>query len=406
MSISVVCLAIITGIIWYQVYLPVSSKIGDPRSKGIPIIVRLVGIITYAGTKLGIGSEIAVYRAITDGLSWIENLLDFGQDELKKGIGIKETVVDGVPVIVFRPNASIIQSPAPPVVIYFHGGGLALFSAKVKSFKVICIMIAKQTKSVVISVDYRLAPEHVFPAQFNDGFAVVSAVMNEPTKFGVDGNKIALAGDSGGGLLSAAISLEFAKLTNAPSKIAAQVLIYPWLQSIDVVCLPSYKAYRKGFALSDLMMAVCGSAVAMGNMDMVPEYLVSNVSRYFMQTPYWKYLAELSSCKIQSEKSTIDLPSSFVNKVTDPRLSPLLADDVSGSPVTFAVIANHDVLANEGDLYAKRLELAGVRVSKKGYETYHGFLGNVGFSIGNDTIAKIALNDIADFLNSVFYNIA
>ena len=406
MGISVVSLAIITGIIWYQVYLPVSSKIGDPRSKGIPFIVRLVGIITYAGTKLGIGSEIAVYRAITDGLSWIENLLDFGQDEWKKGIDIKDTVVDGVPVIIFRPDSSIIQSPAPPAVIYFHGGGLALFNAKVKTYKVICIMIAKQTKSVVISVDYRLAPEHVFPAQFDDGFAVVSAVMNEPTKFGVDGNKIALAGDSGGGLLSAAISLEFAKLTNAPSKIAAQVLIYPWLQSIDVVCLPSYKAYGKGFALSDLMMAVCGSAVAMGNMDMVPEYLVSNVSRYFMQTPYWKYLAELSSCKIQTEKSTIDLPPSFVDKVTDPRLSPLLADDVSGSPPTFLVIANHDVLANEGKLYTKRLGLAGVRVSKKGYETYHGFLANVGFSIGNDTIAKTAMNDIADFLNSVFYNIA
>ena len=186
-------------------------------------------------------------------------------------------VVDGVPVIIFRPDASTIQSPTPPAVIYFHGGGLALLSPQYKSYKIICIMIAKQTKSVVISVDYRLAPENVFPAQFDDGFAVVSAVMNKPTKFGIDANRIALAGDSAGGLLSAAISLEFAKITT-PSKIAAQVLMYPWLQLIDVVCLPSYKAYSKGFTLSDRGMGRFGSAVAMGTIDMAPEYLVGNVS--------------------------------------------------------------------------------------------------------------------------------
>ena len=405
-TIFVTCLAVMTGIIWYEVYLPLSPKLGGPLLKLLPFALRFSEVAGQAGSKIGLGSTLPINRATLAGLSWIEYLFDFaiGQDEWKNGIDVKDTVVAGVPVIVFRPDASTIQSPAPPVVIYFHGGGLALASPKFKSYMLTCFMIARQTKSVVISVDYRLAPEHVFPAQFDDGFAVVSAVMNEPTKFGVDGNKIALAGDSAGGLLSAAISLEFAKLTNAPSKIAAQVLIYPWLQSIDVVCLPSYKAYGKGFALSDIGMAQFGSAAAIGNIDMVPEYLVGNVSQYFMQTPYWKYLAEHSSCKIPTEKSTINLPSNFVDKVTDPRLSPLLADDVSGSPVTFVVIANHDVLANEGDLYAKRLELAGVHVSKKEYETYHGFLQNLELSnLNAGTISKIAMDDIANFLNSVFY---
>ena len=406
-TISVACLAVFTGVLWYEVYLPLSPKLGGPSLKAFPFVLRFAGLAANIGNKLGIGSTLVLNRAILDGFSWIdENLLSFGQDEWKNGIDIKDMVIAGVPVIIFRPDASTIQHPAPSAVIYFHGGGLALLSPKYKSYKVICIMIAKQTKSVVISVDYRLAPEHVFPAQFNDCFAVVSAVMSEPTKFGVDGNKIALAGDSAGGLLSAAISLEFAKLANAPSKIAAQVLIYPWLQSIDVVCLPSYKAYRKGFTLSDGGMAVFGSAAAMGNIDMVPEYLVGNVSQYFMQTPLWKYLEELSSCKPPSVKSAVDLPSSFVDKVTDPRLSPLLADDVSRSPPTILVLPEYDVLANEGKLYAKRLELAGVHVSKKEYETYHGFVQNVGLSIPNaDRMGKIAINDIANFLNSVFYNI-
>ena len=401
-TIFVACLAVMTGIIWYEVYLPLSPKLGEPSLKLMPFVLQFAELAGITGNKIGMGSSLVINRATLDLLSWIDNLLDFGRGEWKKGVDIKDMVVDGVPVIIFRPDASTIQSPTPPAVIYFHGGGLALVSPQYKSYKIICIMIAKQTKSVVISVDYRLAPENVFPAQFNDGFAVVSAVINEPTKFGIDANRIALAGDSAGGLLSAAISLEFAKITT-PSKIAAQVLINPWVQSIDAVCLPSYKAYGKGFALSDIGMAQFGSAATMGNLDMVPEYLVGNVSRYFMQTPYWKYLAELANCYLPTEESVIDLPSNFVEKVTDPQLSPLLADDVSGSPPTFVAIANYDVLANEGNLYAKRLELAGVHVSKKEYETYHAFLQNVGITIVNaDTITKIAINDIASFLNSVF----
>ena len=404
-TIFVACLAVMTGILWYKVYLPLSPKLGGPSLKAFPFFLRLGALTGYVGYKSGMSSSPFVFtQGMLDGLSWIdENLLDFGQGEWKKGIDIKDMVVDGVPVIIFRPDASTIQSPTPPVVIYFHGGGLALLSPQYKSYKIICIMIAKQTKSVVISVDYRLAPENVFPAQFDDGFAVVSTVMNKPAKFGIDANRIALAGDSAGGLLSAAISLEFAKITT-PSKIAAQVLIYPWLQSIDVVCLPSYQAYSKGFTLSNRGMARFGSAVAMGTIDMAPEYLVGNVSRYFMQTPYWKYLAELSNCKLPTKKSVINLPSSFVDKVTDPRLSPLLAEDVSGSPPTLFVLPDYDVLADEGKLFAKRLELAGVYVSKKEYKIYHGFVQNIGLSIPNaDAIAKIAMNDMANFLNFVFY---
>ena len=398
-TIFVTCLAIITGITWYKLYLPLSPKLGGPSSKVLPFLLQFMDLTAHVGYKLGIGYFVP-NRAMLDVLSWIENLLDFGQSEWKKGIDIKDMVVDGVPVIIFRPDASTVQSPTPPAVIFFHGGGLALLRPKYKFYMIDCIMIAKQTKSVVISVDYRLAPENVFPAQFDDGFAVVSAVMNEPTKFGIDGNRIALAGDSAGGLLSAAISLEFAKITT-PSKIAAQVLIYPWLQLIDMVCLPSYKAYSKGFGLSHIGLAHYGSAVAIGNLDMVEEYLVGNVSQYFMQTPYWKYLAELSSCKLSTEKSVIDLPSDFVDKVTDQRLSPLLADDVSGSPPTFFVLPEYDILADEGKLFAKRLELAGVHVSKKEYETYHSFVQNVQIS-NADTLAKIAMNDIVNFLNSIF----
>ena len=398
-TIFVTCLAIITGIIWYGAYLPLSAKIEDPRSKYLPFLFRFADLLGYAGEKLSIGSKINAFRAA----AWVidRDWIPFGQGEWKKGIDIKDSIIDGVPVIIFRPRHT--QLTSSPVLIHIHGGGFAFGSPKYKTYMVTCTMLAKETKSVVISVDYRLAPENVFPAQFNDAFAVVSAVVKEPKKFGVDGNRIALVGDSAGGLLSAAISLEFAKLAK-PNKISAQVLIYPWVQAIDVVCLPSFKAYNEGFILSIEDMAMFGSAVTMGNWDMVPEYLAGNVSRYFMQTPYWKYLAEISNCEIPTEKSMVNLPSDFVEKVTDPRLSPLLAEDLSGSPPTFVAVAEYDVLSSEVTLFAKRLKEAGVSVVEKRYRSYHAFVQNVGLPFGNDTIAKIAVNDIANFLNTVFYD--
>ena len=395
-TIFVTCLAVVAGIVWYQAYLPLSAKIGDPGSKVLPFALRFGGLLANVGSTLGL-SRVKGIRAIfgfTD-REWV----DFGRSEWKKGVNITDTMIAGVAVTIFQPET---QDTASPGLLHMHGGGLTLGSRKYKSFMVTCTMLAKGSKSIVISIDYRLAPEHIFPAQFDDVFAVVSAVLKEPRKFGIDGSRLALAGDSAGGLLSAAISLEFAKLAR-PSQISAQVLIYPWLQSIDVLCLPSFQAYKDDFALSEKAMAYYGSHVTMGSSSMVLEYLSGNVSRYFMQTPYWKYLAEISNCEIPTEKSMVHLPSNFVEKVTDPRLSPLLAEDISGSPPTFVAISEYDVLASEATLFAKRLREAGVHVVEKRYKTYHGFVLNVGLPIGNDTLAKIAVNDAVNFLNSVFY---
>ena len=398
-TILVACLAITTGIVWYGVYLPLSEKIEDPGSKVLPFVLQFIGLLSYSGNKLGIGTSVEIVRTMFAWLDW--DWIDLGQGEWKKGINITDSTIAGIPVTIFRTDAS--TTPTPPGLIHFHGGGLTFGSRKYKSYMITCIMLANGTKSVVIAVDYRLAPENTFPAPFKDAFDVVSAVMTEPTKFGVDGNRIAVIGDSSGGLLSAAVSLEFAKLAS-PRKIAAQVLIYPWLQTIDTVCLPSYKAYREGFALSDKSMAFYASAATVGSRNMVPEYLAGNVSQYFMQTPYWKYVAEISNCKIPTKKSKVNLPSNFVEKVTDPRLSPLLAEDLSGSPPTFVAIAEYDVLASEGTLFAKRIKEAGVPVVEKRYKTYHAFVQNIGLPIGNDTFAKMAVNDIVNFLNSVYYN--
>ena len=260
------------------------------------------------------------------------------------------------------------------------------------------------TKSVVISVEYRLAPEHPFPAQFDDCYAVVNTITNEPQKFGISNNKIAIAGDSAGGQLAAAISLEFAN-QNRSSELVGQVLIYPWLQLIDTLCLPSFQKNKRGFQMDEEQTAYFTSVVSVGNGDMQQEYLVGNVTRYFMRTPFWQFLEipETSNCDVYKDNTDITLPPDFVNKVTDRRLSPLLAESVEGSPPTLLVIPEYDILASEGILYGKRLAAAGVPTVTKMYKTYHIFLFRLTIPFINTTIAKQGMNDIVNFLNSVYY---
>jgi acetyl esterase/lipase len=267
-------------------------------------------------------------------------------------------------------------------------------------------LFLSDTNSVVISVEYRLVPEHPFPAQFDDCYAVVNTVTNDAKKFGILKNKIAIAGDSAGGQLAAAISLEFAK-QNRSSELVGQVLIYPWLQLIDTLCLPSYQANKRGFQMSEEETAYFMSIATVGNGDMEQEYLVGNVTRYFMKTPFWQFLEipESSNCEVYRDNTDITLPSDYVSTVTDPRMSPLLAESVEGSPPTLLIIPEYDILASEGIAYGNRLRAAGVPTTTKiYYKACHSFLTTTLFPSLNTTSASQGIKDISSFLNSVYYN--
>lgn len=258
---------------------------------------------------------------------------------------------------------------------------------------------------MVISVEYRLAPEYPFPAQFEDCYSVVNAVCKESTKYGILNKKIAVAGDSSGGQIAAAVSIELAK-QNRSSELVGQVLIYPLLQYMDVLCLQSYQENKHGFQMDEEQSAYFMSIVTMENGDMKQDYLDGKVTGYFMKTPFWKFLEipKTSNCDVYKKNANISLPQAFVKRVTDPHMSPLLAQNLKGSPSTLLVIAEYDILASEGILYGKRLERENVPTVIKTYKTYHVFLQTLSVPFNTDTtIAKQGMQDIADFLNTVFY---
>lgn len=241
---------------------------------------------------------------------------------------------------VYRPRS---EGDSPlPVLVYFFGGGFVVGSLDTsESF---CRALSSMTPCVVVSVGYRLAPEHPFPAAIDDCYAAVKWVAGNASQFGADGGRIAVAGDSNGGSLAAAVSL-MARDDEGP-QISAQVLVYP--------------AMRYG-AETDSMR---------DNKD--PMFFNAHSVPWF-----WNhYLADPADGD-------------------SPYASPLNATDHSELPATLMLTAEFCPLRDEGEAYAEALSRANVPVDYHRYaDLPHGFLSMAAVL---DT-AREALGLIADFL--------
>lgn len=213
--------------------------------------------------------------------------------------------------------------PGLPIVIYCHGGGWVLGS--LDSHDNICRAIAKRTKAVVLAPDYGLAPEKPYPHGLDDVYTALAWVWENANTIGGDPNRIFLAGDSAGGNLAAAAALRARDSKGPP--VAGQILIYPAL-NLKEFNTESYRMFGQGFYLTRQYMETFRS--------------------YYVPDP----LDRLS-----------------------PEVSPLLSDDFKGLPPALVVTAQFDVLRDEGEAYARKLEEAGVLVEIRVNGVIHGFLG-------------------------------
>jgi len=237
---------------------------------------------------------------------------------------VENRVIDGgVAVRIYTP-----EGVAPrPALIYFHGGGWVV--CDLDTHDVVCRAIARRSGAVVIAVDYRLAPEHKFPAAVDDCYLATRWVAGHTHELGIDPARIAVGGDSAGGNLAAVMALRSRDEPGLP--IALQVMVYPVtdLSSFDT---PSYKEFAEGYFLTTSEMV------------------------WFRD----HYLARPEdACNIQA--------------------SPLLARDLRGLPPALVITAEFDPLRDEGEAYARRLKEAGVRVQCTRYGgMVHPFFSLVG----------------------------
>lgn len=209
-----------------------------------------------------------------------------------------------------------------PAIVYFHGGGFHV--GDVDSHDGLCRHLADASGCQVFSLEYRLAPEHPYPAAVADGLAGLSWVFAHSGELGIDPRCVAVAGDSAGGNLSAVCSLRFRGREMRP---ALQVLFYP---------------------------ATDASASLASHRSMGGRYLLTN---RMLDHYYDTYLGKGGSNR------------------REPDASPLFEPDVSGAPPAIVWVAGFDPLRDEGAAYAARLEQAGVPVVLRELSGYpHGFL--------------------------------
>ncbi|HWP66824.1 MAG TPA: alpha/beta hydrolase [Candidatus Limnocylindria bacterium] len=215
-----------------------------------------------------------------------------------------------------------------PLIVYYHGGGWVV--GDLDTHESVCRFLASEVRAPVLAIDYRLAPEHKYPAAADDAVAAFRWAAREAGALGCDPARIAVAGDSAGGNLSAVVS-QVTTREGGP-RPAAQMLIYPATDLLDRH--PSYRLFGDGFFLTA------------GEM----EWYIGH------------YLPNTEAAR-------------------EPKASPLRAPDVAGLPPALVLTAGFDPLRDEGEAYAKRLEEAGTRVWFRRYAgLIHGFANTTSVS--------------------------
>ena len=252
-----------------------------------------------------------------------------------------DLLVGTIPVRLYRP----VREPELPVCLYLHGGGWVLGS--IATVDAVCRRMANTAGTAVLSVDYRLAPEHVFPAALDDVLAVIDWVRTDGPRHGIAPERIAIAGDSAGAHLA---TLACARQRDAGAPLAAQALIYP--------------------ALDPQMASASYSEVA------------GHTLNHQEMINFWQALLPPGTDR------------------TDPAVAPLRMP-LAGLPPALVLTAEYDVLRDEGERYATAMAEAGVPVTAVRYAgLVHGFFRRLAVydaaGVAADQVATFVAAHLAD----------
>jgi acetyl esterase len=298
------------------------STVDDPAPAIDPILQKVLDAVPF---RLSVADGVDVAR---------RQLRDLPRREFYPELRVENRSIDGpagpINIRIYWPPADHADPKAPPVIVFFHGGGF--IAGDLDTHDGTCRQHAVGADAVVVSVDYRLAPEHPYPAAIDDAWAATQWVAEHGDELDADASRLALAGDSAGGTISA-VTAQRARDSagqGGPS-ICFQLLWYP-----STMWDPSLPSFTEN------------ADAAILDRDAIAAF-----SRYYA-----------------GEVDLADPP---------PGMAPGRAENLAGLPPAYIAVAGHDPLRDDGIRYGELLAAAGVPVEVDNAETLvHGYVGYAG----------------------------
>lgn len=370
----------------------------------LSVAVVLVGYYFYQPVPEGYSKpldlypQIAKFRFMVAWLQWMDELgvkgiHDTVEETYQKthpvdhpdtytDLEVTDVIFDDVTVRLYRPKGrQQTDTKLLPGLVYYHGGGFVIGSPH--SFDNVMIYLLREVQLVIASVHYRMAPKYPFPVPVEDCVRATRYFMTHAAEYGVDANRIGVAGDSAGGNLAAVVSLKLRdERFSFQPKI--QALIYPAVQMLDLKT-PSYQQNTNGpiltryLAIWFMSQYLVGDnryiAAMLNNSHTTPEVKKSLAKNQLNHDILPKKLFAPPYKPQSLDHGDPEIWRLIQEKITSPYMSPLLAASHADLPTAFVFTAGADVLRDDGFFYVHKLKQDGVEVEHLHIPSgYHGML--------------------------------
>nr|XP_034357196.1 arylacetamide deacetylase-like 2 [Arvicanthis niloticus] len=374
MGYKTLCFGFFCILFAYCLYSPVPENVEEPwKVRFIDGIIKITAFVATISENIGLLTYVDLLA--------IFSTVHFTKPVSDENITVIDTNFSDIPVRLYLPKRK--SERKRPAVIFIHGGAFVLGSYKMSAYDDLNRRTANKLDAVVVGIDYRLAPKHLFPAALEDCVHVTKFFLQENilAKYRVDPSRICIMGDSSGGTLAATVTQLLQNDPNFKDKIKAQALMYPGLQSLDTL-LPSHQEYQRGPILTREMIIKL-ACLYLTEDKVLPQAVLRNEhmpteSRHLFKFVNWSHFLPEKYKKnhVYTEPVLGKLNVSYPVLV-DSRLSPLIVNDsqLQSLPLTYIVTCEHDLLRDDSLIYISRLRNVGVKVTHEHIEKgVHGAL--------------------------------
>lgn len=404
----------LTVLVAYYVYTPLPDAIQQPwkllmLDAGFRAMMQLASLKAW----LGFDHYITSIRQSSEGFDgMMEGLLSSKSGGgVMPGVKVSDVTFAGVPVRVYEPPAGG-EGHLRRGLMFFHGGGWALGTGKKGSYDTTNRMLSDELNAVVVSVEYRLYPEVHFPVPYLDCLTAAKHFLSPEVqaRYAMDPERVAVAGDSAGGNLAAAVAQEISTDETMSLKFSVQALIYPVLQALDFNT-PSYLQNQNIPVLHRPLMVRFWLQYLGADLSLLAQLLANNHSSLHHPSITPELRARLDWTTLLPPKHKQNHrplvvekgsqgPAKVLPGLLDVRASPLLAgpEVLAKCPRAYILTCEYDVLRDDGLMYARRLQDAGVSVTSDHYEDgFHGCFSFTTWPMDFD-VGKRAIRGYLDWL--------